>query len=344
MKRYKWMQWIILGAVFSLILAGCGSNNESQPIDPPPTTVEEGEMNIISKETMAEPEEARQVTIYFEDANGYIAPVTMNLPPRIDVARQSLEFMVEGGPGESMLPEGFRTLLPKGTEVLGMHIEQEKKLAIVDFSEEFTSYNQQDERKMLEAITWTLTDFPTIDQVEIRVEGELLNEMPVGGTPLDEPLSRTMGVNLERAAGVNLSRSMPVTLYFQNQIDDYRYFIPVTRMIDYSDNVAMSAMEQLISGPIGGTSLAAVMLPDVEVLNIQQTDDLLTVNLSESILGMENKVAAETLQSAVLSLTETTGIAQVQFIINGEGQVSGTDNLNYSQPVNRPLHLNPLEL
>ncbi len=338
MKRY---QWILLVAALSLLLAGCGKDEPAAPIDPPPTSIEEGEQ--AGEEPTAQVEESRQVTLYYEDANGYVAPVTMNVPTRIDVARQSLEFMVEDGPGDAMLPEGFRALLPKGTQVLGMHIDQEQKLAIVDFSEEFTSYNTQDERKMLEAITWTLTDFSNIDKVEIRVAGKKLKEMPVAGTPLDEPLSRAMGVNLERETGVNLSQSMPVTLYFQNQVDEYTYYVPVTRLIDRSENVAMSTVEQLISGP-NAKSLASVILPDVQIRDIQQSDDLITVNLSEDVLGMENKVPAETMQSMVLSLTESTGIEHVQFKVEGTEQVSGTDEVNYSKPVSRPVHLNPIEM
>jgi len=62
------------------------------------------------------------------------------------------------------------------------------------------------------------------------------------------------------------------------------------------------------------------------------------------VVGIEDKVPAETLQSVMLTLIETTGIPQVQFMVNGSAQVEGTDHFNYSQPVSRPHHLNPVEM
>ncbi|CAM3430386.1 GerMN domain-containing protein [Marinicrinis lubricantis] len=344
MKALKWKSAFILFLLSVVLLAGCsfGSDNEERSIDPPPAE-QEDQIGESTSEDAAVIENTQPVTLYFKDEQGYVAPVTMDVPQTEGIAKQALNYMVEGGPGEGQLPEGFTALIPAGTEVLGMDIRD--GLAIVDFSEYFTNYNPHDERKMLEAITWALTGFSTVDQVQIRVEGAKLAEMPMNATPLDEPLSRDMGINVERGEGVNLVKASAVTLYFQNKTeDDYTYLVPVTRMIDYTDNTAEASLNQLIQGPSADSSLASVIMPEVQVLGVKQQDQLVTVNFDSAILGAESAISTETLQSIILSVTESTGAEQVQIMVDGKVGVQSTDAVNYSAPVNKPAHVNKLEM
>ena len=74
----------------------------------------------------------------------------------------------------SMVPshpicQGTRAVLPAGTEV-EVNIT-ESGTAIVDFSNEFATYAPEDEQGILEAITWTLTQFDTINDVVIWING-----------------------------------------------------------------------------------------------------------------------------------------------------------------------------
>jgi germination protein M len=350
MKRYRWIRWtaIISLVILPLLLTGCGlfkSDDASSSIDPPQN--EELSAQTEAEAVMGSGEEAEQTrsTLYFKDANGFVAPLSMNVPKVMGIAQKSLEYMVEGGPAADMLPAGFTALIPQGTKIKGMNIIEDKKLAIVDFSKEFTSYNVRDERKILEAITWTLTGFPTIDQVEIWVEGEALEEMPVDGTPLDEPLSRVMGINIEMSDGVNLSQSSPVTLYFLNQSEDeFQYYVPVTRMVERTDDIASAALAELIKGPKHNSSLEQVIVPTAELLDVTRNEDIITVNFTSAILSADEKAPAESLQSVILSLTDTTGASKVQIMVDGKAKISSTDEQSYSTPVSRPTVVNPFKL
>ncbi|GIQ68554.1 stage II sporulation protein [Xylanibacillus composti] len=346
MKRSKWIRLTLAIALIGMTATGCslGGSGNSGAIDPPPA----GEPTPLDSVTptaaqVEEAQEQQQVTLYFEDANGFVAPVTMNLPKVEWVGKQALSYMVEGGPGEAALPAGFRSLLPAGTEVKGMNIDAEQKLATVNFSQAFEQYAKEDERKILEAITWTLTSFPTIDKVELWVEGHPLKQMPVAGTPLDAPLSRIMGINLERSPGVSVGQATPVTVYFEGAAGDYRYLVPVTRLIPRTDNLAEAVMQQLIAGPAENSNLSAVMLPDVEVLDLMVQDGLVTVDLSEEVRGPDERVPAESLRAVVMSLSDSLEAEQVQIMVAGSTQVISTEEEAYTLPVNRPVHLNKLE-
>lgn len=366
-QKYRQVSWISRVMVVGLIVvlaSGCSllkSKGESKSIDPPPLNANLANENVTGASAIANTEATNldktnttdaktgtaQVTLYFKDANGYVAPISMNLPSKVQIAQEALEYLVEDGPAQALLPAGFTGLLPKGTQVKGINIVPDQKLAIVDFSESFASYNTQDERKIMEAVVWTLTGFPTIDQVQFRLEGKTMSEMPVDGTPLGEPLSRAMGINLEVAPGVNVGQATPVTLYFHNETTaQFEYFVPVTRMINRTDQPYAAVMKQLVQGPLDNNGLTATLTAATKVATVQQSEDkqLVTVDLTNDSADSSAAITPEALEAIVLSLTESSGAAMVQFTVNGEKKALAQDSPIYSKPVSRPTHVNPLKL
>jgi germination protein M len=350
MRPTKWTKWVAIAGVTAMLASGCSliKSKDGAEIDPPQnTTGALDPSNPAAVPTGASPEQQKglQVTIYAKDPNGYVVPVSVQIPQTESVARRTLEYMVEDGIGKDSLPPGFTALLPKGTQIKGLSINSEKKVATVDFSKEFTNYNVQDERKIVEAVTWALTGFPTVKEVNIWVEGRQLKEMPQGGLPLDGALSRAIGINLEKAEDAEFGQTTPVTLYFLAQTDGpAQYYVPVTRMIRRTEDKAKATVEQLIQGPMNQSRLTPVIAPSVEVPTVEMSENLITVNFSDTLLGPDAKAPVEALQALVLSLTETSGQSKVQIKVNGDTKVNASNNQTYSQPVTRPANINPLKL
>jgi germination protein M len=348
MPHRKWVGLASVAAAVMLMTSGCslfGSDGATGAIDPPPAganlSVPNNALPVMAAATTGSQTEA---TLYFKDVNGYVAPISTRIPSTPGIAKEVLEYMVDGGPGQALLPDGFHALLPKGTRVKGLNIVTEQKLAQVDFSKEFANYNVQDERKMMEAITWALTSFPTVEKVQIWMEGKVLKEMPVDGTPMDEPLTRTMGINLQASAGTDYGQSIPVTLFFENQTSaDYKYFVPVTRMVARTNNIGLAAVSELIKGP-NGPGLLSVLDPSTKILSVNDQTKTVTANFGEELLGADQKASPDALKSIVLSLTENTGASQVQIQVNGTSKVIADDKTNYSKPVEKPVHVNEYKM
>jgi germination protein M len=341
--------WIRIAAVTGaivLLTSGCSlwSSKKSNQIDPPQAGKGAGveavsgavSGNGSGKVTVNMADNQNQMTLFAKDAKGFVAPISLGLPKTQSPARTTLEYMVKGGPVDSLLPSGFEALLPKGTVIKGVNILADKKLAVVDFSKQFLSYNAADERKILEAITWTLTGFPAVEKVQLWVEGKELKEMPIGKTPLDQPVGRTMGINIEKSEDVEFGQSTPVTLYFLNQNDqNYKYYVPVTRMVKRTEDVVTTTVQQLIKGPDAKKGLSPVIQPGTEVRSVKKSENLITVDFSGKLLGSDQKASPDTLQSIVLSLTENTGVNKVQIMIDGTVK---------DVSVSRPSHVNPVKL
>lgn len=349
MIQKRWIKGAVISGVMVLpiLTSGCGlfSQETSKSIDPPQIEVKDGVQGTETGQAALTGENA-QLTVYLEDRNGYIAPIALQttLGANEAAAQKALEMMVENGVYANQLPEDFRALIPQGTQIKSYNYDKEQKLAKVEFSEPFAGYNVQDERKIVEAITWTLTAIPGIEGVELWFEGSKLGEMPVDGFPLDEKLTREVGINIEAADGVNYAQSTPVTLYFSGQtLSDEQYYVPVTRLVARSATPAQTALEELISGPLNKKELTSVILPDVQVKNVVQEGDVVTVDLQDEAYQAGEKLPTEMLQALVLSVTEMTGAATVQITLNGESNFVDEANNSYSQPVSRPHHVNAIK-
>ena len=142
-------------------------------IDAPPTAGVDVDAKTTSAAVTVDmsDEITSQMTVYVKDAKGFVTPVSLALPKTVSVAKTTLEYMVDGGPETGLLPAGFQGILPKGTKVISVNITADKR-ATVDFSKELLNYDVKDERKLLEAITWNLTNFSSVDKVQLRCRRE----------------------------------------------------------------------------------------------------------------------------------------------------------------------------
>lgn len=333
-----------------LLLSGCGMfGGSAAQIDPPPTDMETRMLEGLDavEQTSFNPEEALS-TVYLVNEQGKLAPVALHLPEGEASLKlnRMLEMLVKDGKYAGMLPAGFSGILPVGSEVKAVTVKQDEKLAVVEFNKAFAGYEAADERKILEALTWTLTETPDVEKVQLWVDGEKLNEMPVNGTPLDRPLSRSFGINLELKGESGLSQLSPVIVYFSAATPDgVQYFVPVTRFVPADGDRVKSAIGELLKGPQQGDGLERVVTDNTKLDSVEVSKDgVVTVALTDDMFEAGEKLPAQMLQSLVLTVTENQDDSKVRIWLNGQKEVVGLDNQTYSEPVMRPETINEIPL
>lgn len=338
----------------SVWLAGCGlfGGDEKSQIDPPKDvslvedeaaleeTAGDGKAENSNDEAV---EENVKLELYLIDKNGYVVPQTFELPKTegVAVAKQALQYLVENGPVSEILPDGFRAVIPADTS---LSVKIEDSVATVDFSKEFKNYNKEDEKKILEAITWTLTQFDSVETVKLQINGEELNEMPVNKTPISEGLSRTTGVNIDTSNISDITNTKPVTVYYIGGKAGEYYYVPVTRRVSEAteDNIT-AAINELVKGPSLSSDLLTEFVPDIALLDKPKFEDgKVTLNFNESILGSskEKKISQNVLNALVLSLTEQPGIESVEVQVNGSADLVNEEGKPMTEPVVRPAKVN----
>ncbi|SDC24798.1 GerMN domain-containing protein [Shouchella lonarensis] len=338
-----------------------GASDQSEELDTPPITyVSEEEADKLKQGEEDGAEEANEGTdketepkddqseasrnqreLYLIDANGMVVPQTFILPKTEATKQQALEYLVEGGPIQEMLPNGFRAVLPAGTEV-SVEMMTEENIAVANFTSEFNDYHVADERALLEAVTWTLTQFDDVDEVKVQVDGYELTAMPQGGTPIKGNLSRADGINLEASGVVDMTNSEDVTVYFIGSQGEDTYYVPVTRRIENTEDVVTAAVNALIEGPELSTNLLSSLSSEVRLLEAPTINDKeVMLNFNEAIQAGNDtqEIRNDVLEAIALTLTEQEEIEAVTITINGEMETT-TEEGQVAATVTRPETLN----
>lgn len=334
-----------------LLLSACGNwGKGAEAIDPPPAAVEKAMLAAVESHGKGDVAGTRLEAVYLQDSNGFLVPVSLPVAGSSaeENAKAALEMLVNGGPYAGTLPDGFTGVLPQGTAVQNVSIDKNVKQAVVEFTKPFMEYAKADERKIVEAITWTLTEQPDIQNVQISVNGQKLSEMPKGGMPLNHLLTRGMGINLQLGQGASYTSSSPVTVYFSaSSPAGIRYYVPVTRLVLPSEDKLKASLEELIRGPRPEDGLNQVMTSGTVLDSVKQSPEgVVTVAMDDHMFAQGEVVPAEFLQSIVLTAADNaaSNSAKVQIVLNGETNVLGEDSVNYGKPASRPQHINEISI
>lgn len=354
-KRYlhnkglrRWGVLLLLLPLLSACSQLSDSSKEGSPaIDPPPSALEEAMINNAQATTMSQVSDV--VTVYLLDRNGYLAPMSLRAEgdqpsTPAATAERALHWMTVNSKHAEQLPQGFKAVLPEGMKLASVSENKAEHTLTVDFSSPLPAINASQERKVLEALVWTLTELPGIDKVMLTMAGQPISSFSASGLPVDRVLTRGVGINLEAEEGVQINRSMAVTLYFSAQTADGEgYFVPVTRLINRQADAAQAALEQLIIGPQNSNILNPVLPKGMSIEQLSQMADTINVSLRDSELQSEAAVPAAMMDALVFTLTEATNAPQVRVVLNGDDTLIDSDKRSYEYPVTRSTPINAFQ-
>lgn len=346
---------ILAGSIsIATILSGCFEGEQSlDEIDPPQNAQEVDNLDKVNEEDVsATPEETAETVsrdLYLLDANGMVASQTLELPvpDTNEVAAQVLEHLVKGGPVTPLLPNGFQAVLPEGTEVLGVNLQEDGTI-IVDLSEEFTQYEENQEVQILESVTHTLTQFENVHKVKLRVNGQDLKEMPVNGTPINSGYSRANGINIINNDTLDYLQSEPVTMYYPVEQENNRYYLPVTQYIETNEDEAITnIIKELIDGPGYQSKVVNVFNPEAGLASEPILNNgILEVVFNKEILADSEQgiIADEVMETMVRTLTEQPNIDAVDVKVENVEKVVNENGEAYTEPVTKQVFLPSEEL
>lgn len=260
-------------------------------------------------------------TIYLVDSNDYVARTTIptcNCEGK-EKADDLLEGLIIGGSKSNIIPNGFRSVIPPGTSVLGLTLED--NVLTIDFSKELLDIAEKEEKKMIEAIVYTLTSIDGIDKVIIKVEGEVLSNLPNSKENLPTVLDRSYGINKTYDL-VTTNNIESYTVYYVNNYNDEEYYVPITKYVNGNgDDPIKVIIKELSSSPIYETNLMSYLNAEVSLLGYEYTDNNLKLNFNELLLnGIDNKnILEEVIYTISLSANDLyDDLEMVSFYVNNE--------------------------
>lgn len=283
----------------------------------------EEELEIIRSDDLdfeiTEDDGMRKTTLYFKDKQGLLVPVMKKIPWEEGIARSALRNMIDSPElRESIIATGLAPIIPAGTEIRGMTIDESTGICKVDFSKEVLNYEtEKDEENLINGIVYTLTEFQAIDQVQILVDGEILPVMKYG-TNISNPIKRE---NINLAIDEDDQRSKVVVYYKGiNFEEDYEYFVPITVPTLAPVPNIYTALEILFDGPPMELGLNSSIPQGTSFHGVDIKDGVAYIDISFDYgnIPEDSQVFNDMVKNIGLTLSEFDQVERVELLIDGK--------------------------
>lgn len=240
-------------------------------------------------------------TVIFQDQDHDLVPVSLNVHNQMEMEtdiRNKIDLMQSS----QLQTYGLYPVIDPQLEI--QSIELNDQTLTVSFNDNL--YSNQDALNILEALTYVLTDYDDVEQLNLQIDGKEVSHLPNSTIPLNH-LTKKLGLNNFEEASTFLHQSIPVMIYQEKTIADYLYYVPTTLRINENDD--LNEQVQTILSHINSK---------IHLLKASLKDQVLTLELDDNVL-LDNETIDRTLEELIiLSLKSLDGVEDVELLINGE--------------------------
>lgn len=257
--------------------------------------------------------------IFLLDSNNYLAN-TKIVTTKTNIeekAKELLEALIIDGSLQDSIPSGFKAIIPSGTRIRSL--TKYEDYIKVDFTKELMSTTANNEERIIEAITYTLTTLDGIKGVIIFMEGELLTKLPQSKKTLPSTIDRSYGINKEYDV-VNLNNITKTTIYYVSKFNDDEYYVPVTKVNNDERSKIKIIIDELNSNNVHKTNLMSYLNNNTEVLSSTEVNNELVVNFNSAIFNDINtkEILEEVIYTISMSVNDNYDVKEVIFNVDNE--------------------------
>lgn len=345
-NKYRVLMAIICAVI---LFTGCSNplasirdffNKKTSVIDKEPVMEEIKEKEDLSEVSKEQPDGTRATVLYYKDTENLLVPVMRYIPKGdMGIAKAAIKGMIYSPELlEDIKPTGLLPTLPQGTVIIGATIKDDGT-AIIDFNEDFLNFNNHEGEMLgVRALVYTLTEFPNIKSVQIKVEGKVIEEMPFG-TKIGLPLKRSE-INLIKPEKMDDKMSKVMVYYQKKGSGYYSYFVPLTKLVSGYTNSAEAALNALLEGPDSILGLRNPFPEETRILGVEVNNGVAFANFSEEILNITSLAEERALVKAItLTLGEFESISKVRLFVNGQ-TIENTESIGAKEYLDIPVFVN----
>ena len=253
------------------------------------------------------------ISIYLLSNNNYLVKtnIIVSTNKLIDKVKEIINYLTINN--SSKIPNGLSGIIPKETKLNKVLIED--KIVILDFSNNILKVSNILEERMIEAIVYSLIELDGVEGVSIKVDGNILNELPFSKKKLANILNRNYGIN--KVYEINdLNNVEKVVLYYIDNVYDNLYYVPVTKYLNDDREKIKIIIDNLVSNYIYESSLVSLLSNNTELISYEIEDKTMTLNFNDSIFN-NDKLLEEVTYSISESVFESYDVDSVLFQVNG---------------------------
>ena len=231
-----------------------------------------------------------EVILYTLNNDNFVTKTSVYVDNKLSIEKKIktlLEIMIDKHNKTSLLPNNFKPILPKNTEVLDIKIEE--GILKVNFSKVILNINMESSDKMIEAITYTLSSFADIIGIEIYVDNILLEYAPNTNKKLPSLLTKEYGINKTYNID-NTDNIKRVNLYYIYSTNDNDYLVPVSKYMNDKREKIEIIVEELTNKLIKEKNLKSYLSNKLSLLYYDIDINSLKLTFNEEIIHNINEI------------------------------------------------------
>ncbi len=222
------------------------------------------------------------------------------------------------------IPNNFYQVIPEGTEIINISLDN--KLLKIDFNELLLNTDKIHERKIIETLVYSLTEFEEIDNIMIFVNGEKLEKLPQTNEILPDLLNKDFGVNKTYNFD-SIKDTSKTIVYYSCKNNNETYYIPVTFIENNNDEKVEIIIEKLKNSPLYESNLISYLNTNAKITNYEILEQEIKLSFNKYLLDdiKDDKLLEEVKYTLYLSIRDTYNVNKIEFSIE--------DSQNYSNLV-----------
>lgn len=257
-----------------------------------------------------------EMPIFLVDNSNYVARTSIVKSSETinEQIKEIIETLTINSKKSTYIRDGFKPIIPENTKIIDLKLDNE--ILTINFSKEFLTVNETNEEPMLEALIYSLTELKEIKKIKILVENIPFTKLPNSNKKLPEYLDKTYGIN--KIYNLNsLKETSKTTIYYLSKINDYYYYVPVTKVSNEKLERVEIIIKELKSTPIYHTNLISYLKASANMTNYGLLENAISLSFNNYLIAnmKEEQILEEVKYSIALSLRDTYGINEVIFNI-----------------------------
>lgn len=257
-----------------------------------------------------------EMPIFLVDNSNYVARTSIVKSSETinEQIKEIIETLTINSKKSTYIRDGFKPIIPENTKVIDLKLDNE--ILTINFSKEFLTVSETYEEPMLEALIYSLTELKEIKKIKILVENIPFTKLPNSNKKLPEYLDKTYGIN--KIYNLNsLKETSKTTIYYLSKINDYYYYVPVTKVSNEKLERVEIIIKELKSTPIYHTNLISYLAASANMTNYELLENAISLSFNNYLIAnmKEEQILEEVKYSIALSLRDTYGINEVIFNI-----------------------------
>src|SRR5699024_727497 len=156
------------------------------------------------------------------NSKGLLVPMMRKIPWEEGIANSAINNMIDNPAlQENLASTGLSPIIPAGTEIKGITIDEDTGLCKIDFTEEVLNYEtEKEEENLINRIVDTITELPAINEDQVNNDGGIVPTIKYG-TELGKPLKRE---NIYQLGNLENAKSRIVVYFKVMENNEFKNF------------------------------------------------------------------------------------------------------------------------